>query len=353
MNIKEQTERIIKVIKQTDKDGKTYGGYKYKDADEIKDFDGKAKCNDKGFYGWALGYGLGEGKGININNKFAILEVDKKKGIVQISAKLKFKAYKLVKWCSFVEAVTSLITDFISACMKGKKQSGYRSSVGQSGDYSSVGQSGYRSSVGQSGNYSSVGQSGYRSSVGQSGDCSSVGQSGDCSSVGQSGNCSSVGQSGNYSSVGQSGGSSSVGQSGGRSSVGQSGYRSSVGQSGDYSSVGQSGNYSSVGQSGDYSSVGQSGNYSSVGQSGDYSACAITGEECVIDTHKGSISVSANKVYWILRKESCLVQWWREGKEAKMKFFKATTVMKKLNLKEGDKVVINKGEISKVKRRLR
>jgi len=343
MDIIKQTERYIKVIKQTNQDGTTYNGYKYKESDEINDFDGKAQYNNKGFYGWALGYGLGDGKNVNIFNKFAILEVDKNQGAVQIDTKLKFKAYKLIKWCSFTEAVTSLIPDFISACMKRKKQSGDYSSAGQSGDYSSVGQSGNCCSAGQSGYYSSVGQSGNYSSVGQSGNYSSVGQSGYRSSAGQSGNCSSVGQSGNCSSVGQSGKYSSVGQSGDYSSVGQNGYCSSVGQSGDCSSVGQSGDCSSVGQSGDCCSVGQSGDRCSVGQSGDWSACAITGEECTVDTHKGCIAVSAKKVYWILRKESCLVQWWREEDKSKMKFFKASTVMRELELKDGDKVVIYKG----------
>jgi len=67
----------------------------------------------------------------------------------------------------------------------------------------------------------------------------------------------------------------------------------------------------------------------------------ITGEECTVDTHKGCIAVSAKKVYWILRKESCLVQWWREEDKSKMKFFKASTVMRELELKDGVKSILH------------
>jgi len=293
------------VLKQTDKNRRSYNGYRYGDVgdeEEIRDYDNDPICNDKGFYGWAWGYGVGDGKDLDIlNSKFVILRVPIS-DVIQVGSKVKFKKYKIEKWFdTFLEAKIYLLNYFIKICGKGEQQSK---------DY--------------------LGQSGSSSSVGQSGSHSSAGQSGDSSSIGQSGSRSSAGQSGHY------------------SSVGQSGPLSSVGQSGDYSSIGQSGYYSSVGQSGLRSSAGQSGGYSSVEQSGHYSACAITGEGCKVDTKYGCISVAAKVVYWRVRKDSALVQWWKDSNnKVNTKFFKGSVILRKYKIKDGQVVKIEKGEVRK------
>ena len=97
MQFKFKKKDKVLVLKHTDKDRKAYNNYQYPDVgggDTIS-FDNKPECNDKGFYGWAYGIGIGDGKDVDSQGKWALLEVEAKKGIVQIGLKVKFASYKL------------------------------------------------------------------------------------------------------------------------------------------------------------------------------------------------------------------------------------------------------------------
>ena len=79
---------------------------------------------------------------------------------------------------------------------------------------------------------------------------------------------------------------------------------------------------------------------------GDYTAAAMTGEESTIDILCGCSAVSAKEVYWVLHKESYLMQWWRDKeKQVHCKFFSGKNIIKTQKKKEGEIVRIVEGEI--------
>ena len=147
----------------------------------------------------------------------------------------------------------------------------------------------------------------------------------------------------------------SASASGDQGSASASGDHGSASASGDHGSASASGFYGSASASGDYGSASASGDHGRALASGDCGSASASGEmgiasvTCaenfsVVESGVGGICAVIGETFkWKVHIDSVLIQRWESGG----KFQTAVLYPKKLKLKTGTTVVVNKGKIAK------
>ena len=322
-------EGDVLVVKCLDGAGHGYDGYDWSpDRHDIGDkWNSMPQCDGGGYYGWPLGFGIGEGKQPNSCRPWIVVRVPPESPRVMIDGKMKFKFCDVVHRGTMASCLHYTHADrmgwiagnakvITSGYGSSAATSGPRSSAATSGERSSAATSGHQSSAATSGHQSSAATSGYRSSAATSGEGSSAATSGERSSAATSGEGSSAATSGHQSSAATSGYRSSAATSGHRSSAATSGYRSSAATSGEGSSAATSGYRSSAATSGHRSSAATSGEGSSAKSVGDHSVACIsdaTRDSVIEVSSTGIAAVIGEVVQWMVHTGAILVQRWDGG----------------------------------------
>ena len=288
-------------------------------------------CDDGGYYGWAWGIGVGSGKQVDVRGVWHVWEVFPG-DIVSFDGKAKWKRGKRVFVGCYAEAMKFTMygrQKLVAEKSKGSASaSGDQGSASASGDHGSASASGFYGSASASGDYGSASASGDHGRALASGDCGSASASGDCGSASASGDCGSASASGDH------------------GSASASGYRGSASASGDHGSASASGFYGSASASGDHGSALASGDCGSASASGEMGIASVTCAEnfSVVESGVGGICAVIGETFkWKVHIDSVLIQRWESGG----KFQTAVLYPKKLKLKTGTTVVVNKGKIAK------
>ncbi len=152
--------------------------------------------------------------------------------------------------------------------------------------------------------------------------------------------------SGNHGSASASGDQGSASASGNHGSASASGYRGSASASGYRGSASASGYQGSASASGYRGSASASGYQGSASASGEMGIASVTCAEnfSVVESGVGGICAVIGETFkWKVHIDSVLIQRWESGG----KFRTAVLYPKKLKLKTGVTVVVNKGKIAK------
>ena len=315
-------------------------------------------CDDGGYYGWAWGIGVGSGKQVDVRGVWHVWEVFPG-DIVSFDGKAKWKRGKRVFVGCYAEAMKFTMygrQKLVAEKSKGSASaSGDQGSASASGDHGSASASGYRGSASASGDHGSASASGDHGSASASGDHGSASASGDHGSASASGFYGSASASGDYGSASASGDHGRALASGDCGSASASGDCGSASASGDCGSASASGDHGSASASGFYGSASASGDHGSALASGDCGSASASGEmgiasvTCaenfsVVESGVGGICAVIGETFkWKVHIDSVLIQRWESGG----KFQTAVLYPKKLKLKTGTTVVVNKGKIAK------
>ena len=261
-------------------------------------------CDDGGYYGWAWGIGVGSGKQVDVRGVWHVWEVFPG-DIVSFDGKAKWKRGKRVFVGCYAEAMK--FTMYGRQKLVAEKSKGSASASGDQGSASA------------SGDHGSASASGYRGSASASGDHGSASASGDHGSASASGDHGSASASGDH---------------------------GSASASGFYGSASASGDYGSASASGDHGRALASGDCGSASASGEMGIASVTCAEnfSVVESGVGGICAVIGETFkWKVHIDSVLIQRWESGG----KFQTAVLYPKKLKLKTGTTVVVNKGKIAK------